>query len=94
MRGPSNDWPLALCDFRSIDTEHDVIANDIVVAHGDGGIENSLLHYNKAHEWYYKSNMELDDLILFRQADSSGAMPSKHRDKVMLAMWLLSANVK
>lgn len=94
MRGPSNDWPLALCDFRTIDLEHDTIANDIVVAHGDGCIENSLLHYNEAHQWYYKSNMDVEDLIVFRQADSSGTMPSKHRFKVILDMWLLSANVK
>jgi len=75
MRGPNNDWPLAMCDYRSIDADHDVIANDIVVAHGDGCIENSLLHHNKNHQWFYKSNMEVDDLIIFRQADSSGTMP-------------------
>ncbi|KID60292.1 methyltransferase, partial [Metarhizium brunneum ARSEF 3297] len=77
LKGPSNDWPLALCDYRSVDVEHDTVANDIVVAHGDGYIENSLLYFNEKHQWFYKSDMDVDDLIIFRQTDSSGAKPSE-----------------
>lgn len=80
LKGPSNDWPLAVCDYRSIDVEHDTIANDIVVAHGSGSIENALLHFNQQHEWFYKSDMNTDDVIIFRQVDSSGSMPSEAHD--------------
>lgn len=78
LRGPSNDWPLALCDHRTVDVNRDTIANDIVVAHGTGSIESSLLQHSPKHEWYYRSDMDVDDVIIFRQVDSTGRLPSKY----------------
>lgn len=75
LKGPTNDWPLALCDYRSVDVEHDTIASDIVVAHGDGSVENSLIYFDKKQEWFYRSDMDIEDIIIFRQTDSSGKMP-------------------
>jgi hypothetical protein len=77
LKGPTNDWPLALCDFRTVNIEHDTPTNDIVVGHGDGSIENSLIHFAEGQKWMYRSDMDLEDIILFRQTDSSGKMASK-----------------
>ncbi|CAD6441552.1 8cb51d38-37e5-4b3e-8cad-3d6bbc0c8fb8 [Sclerotinia trifoliorum] len=89
LKGPSDDWTLALCDYRSVDVEHDTVANDIVVAHGSGSVENSLLYYDQRHEWFYKSDMEVDDIIMFRQTDSSGAMPSETQRRATFVFKLL-----
>lgn len=72
LQGPNNDWPLALCDFSLISTE-DIATNDALHYKRVG--ENSLLHHNDTQQWYYLSDMEPDDLIVFRNADSEGNMP-------------------
>jgi hypothetical protein len=69
-RGPNNDWPLGLCDYRSIDVDNDTIDNDIVF--NEGGTENTLLYFNPNHRWYWKSDMDMDDIIVFRNAGSPG----------------------
>lgn len=77
MKGPNDDWPLAVCDYSTIDVEHDITVNDALHLTRVG--ENWLLHHNDAHRWYYLSGMEEDDLIVFRNVDSSGELSSKSR---------------
>ncbi len=74
LKGPNNDWPLALCDFSLINPE-DITLNDALHYKRVG--ENSLLHHSEAHRWYYLSDMREDDLIVFRNVDSEGEMPRK-----------------
>ncbi|KAH6988112.1 hypothetical protein BKA56DRAFT_630060 [Ilyonectria sp. MPI-CAGE-AT-0026] len=69
----NNDWPLAMCDFRRVSTDNDVVINDALHYKRLG--ENSLLHHSDAHRWYYLSDMREDDLIIFRNVDSEGKMP-------------------
>lgn len=76
LQGPNDDWPLALCDYQSVDLDKDVVSNDCLHAASVG--ENWLLHANENHRWYYMSGQEEDDLIVFRNIDSEGLLPRKH----------------
>ncbi|CAN9409405.1 unnamed protein product [Alternaria alternata] len=75
LKGPNNDWPLALCDWTTIDQENDIRLNDGL--RKDRIDENSLLHFNQSHKWYYIKNQMPSDLIVFRQADSTNKLASK-----------------
>ncbi|KAH6658974.1 hypothetical protein BKA67DRAFT_3001 [Truncatella angustata] len=70
LKGPNNDWPLAVCDFKSINSAVDCIPNDIL--HDTTVGENGLLYHDDRHRWYYLADQETDDLIVFRNANSLG----------------------
>ncbi|KAL9064144.1 MAG: hypothetical protein Q9161_009054 [Pseudevernia consocians] len=70
LRGPNDDWPLALCDAETIDRSTDLRLSDVVHFNRVG--ENILLHANQAHRWYYMSAQDVDECIVFRNCDSSG----------------------
>lgn len=70
LRGPNNDWPLAVCDFRTVDPQRDTTPNDIVHPNHVG--ENRLLHYSPKHKWWYMSSMDVNDVLVMRNADSEG----------------------
>ena len=65
---PNDDWPLALCDYRTVDVEKDVRDTDALRI--DRAEELSLLHYNKNHRWYYIPDQKPDCVIVFRNADA------------------------
>ncbi|KAK3379094.1 putative CmcJ-like methyltransferase [Lasiosphaeria ovina] len=69
LTGPNDDWPLAVCDWRSVQ-EDDIILNDDL--HRTRLGENSLLHPNPAHKWYYLSSQMPEDVFIFRNTDSTG----------------------
>ncbi|KAG8163191.1 hypothetical protein KVR01_006488 [Diaporthe batatas] len=68
--GPNDDWPLAICDWTTIDSQNDILVNDGI--RRDRVDENCLLHYNEAHRWYYIKDQTTEDLLVFRNVDSSG----------------------
>jgi hypothetical protein len=70
LTGPTDDWPLALCDYTTIDTGEDIRLNDAIRRDLVG--EGSLLHYNEAHRWYYFKDQGVNDLLVFRNSDSQG----------------------
>ncbi|KAF4997491.1 hypothetical protein FGRMN_3855 [Fusarium graminum] len=70
LRGPNDDWPLAVCDYTSIDVDDDTTTNDALHLRRTG--ENWLLYPSDKHRWFYQSSMEEDDLIVFRNTDSDG----------------------
>lgn len=78
LKGPNNDWPLALCDFNLVSKEKDIVTNDALHYRRVG--ENSLLHHSDAQRWYYLSDMREEDLIVFRNVDSEGKMPRKPKE--------------
>lgn len=49
---------------------------------GDGSninvVENVLAHYSPAQRWYYLSNHQTFELLVFRQVDSSGKSGVPH----------------
>ncbi|KAH7077341.1 hypothetical protein FB567DRAFT_608417 [Paraphoma chrysanthemicola] len=66
---PGNDWPLALCDARTVDRASDTLGIDIV--YPDRFTESEDLYHNSGHRWYYYKEMDADEMILFVQKDSA-----------------------
>lgn len=86
LRGPVRDWPLAVCDAQSVNIGKDFMDMDNIMPDscnvmdllrpGEGVeinvVENTLVHYSPHQRWYYLSDQETSELLLFRQVDSSG----------------------
>lgn len=64
---PVENYPLALCDVRSIDRKDMVEAERRAPNHTG---EISLATYNPDHRWVYFSNMRPDEVLLFKTFDS------------------------
>jgi hypothetical protein len=72
------DWPLAVCDARTVDFENDTMAGDVVDR--NQVFENTQVHHSDTQKWYYLSGQMPDELVIFKNADSqskSGATPGK-----------------
>jgi hypothetical protein len=83
LKGPLHDWPLAVCDAKSVVAEDFNIMDNLMPGDcntldqfnpGEGVqfnvVENALLHYNPGQKWYYLSNQQPSELLMFRQVDS------------------------
>jgi len=62
------DWPLAVCDFRSVDVSRDLIASDNILPHTVGETYNVL--HNKQHRWYYFKDQMPNETLIFKSFDS------------------------
>jgi hypothetical protein len=67
IRGPLQDWPLAVCDARTVAFE-DLVPSDLVYRNRVG--ETYSVTWNPAHEWYYVPRMERDEALLLKIADT------------------------
>ncbi|KAI1669668.1 hypothetical protein L13192_07127 [Pyrenophora tritici-repentis] len=72
LKGPLLDWPLAVCDASSFDSESDGIAADAV--YSTWSYENILVHHNPKQRWHYFSRQLPNELLLFK---CSGSDPSE-----------------
>ena len=61
---PAHDWPMAFCDYRSIDPKRDVFPSTLAYKDHDG--YNMLSIYHPNHRWYYKSGMMPNDLVMIK----------------------------
>jgi len=62
---PAVDWPLALCDYRSLDVDEDLM--EVTLKFADHEAKNYYsVKYNPKHHWVYKSAMDLQDFVLFK----------------------------
>ncbi|KAI0182113.1 hypothetical protein GGR52DRAFT_527445 [Hypoxylon sp. FL1284] len=61
---PTKDWPLAFCDWRTIDKSGDIIANDVVFDTSIG--ENHYLRHNSDHRWWYLAAQRPEEVVVFR----------------------------
>ena len=68
IRHAAWDWPLALCDARSVDPA-DLVATDLVYPDRRGEIYG--LVYNRAQRWFYVPDMGLDEVLLIKCYDSA-----------------------
>ncbi|KAH7353148.1 hypothetical protein BKA66DRAFT_278080 [Pyrenochaeta sp. MPI-SDFR-AT-0127] len=68
LQGPGNDWPLALCDRRTMNQKLDTNVADIV--YYNRFTENEVVYYNPEHEWYYVKDLQDDEIIMLVQKDS------------------------
>jgi hypothetical protein len=80
---PPQDWPLAVCDFRSV-KPHEGVKNPLIwvdelpedpaaaIAGVDAASANggSVFYYDPDHEWWYFPGMTRDEALLFTLNDS------------------------
>jgi len=74
LAGPVRDWPLALCDSRTL-RHNDVVQADVV--YDNFAAENCLLHYNTDQEWFYLANQSSSEALVFKATDSESGSTSK-----------------
>ncbi|KAI1819345.1 hypothetical protein F4861DRAFT_534523 [Xylaria intraflava] len=67
LRGPVDDWPLAVCDATSLDTS-DAVPADVV--YQKVVTENYMVHFNDRQKWFYLHKQEPHEVLLFKAADS------------------------
>ncbi len=67
IRWPAQDWPLALCDARSV-AQDDLIASDLVYPDRRG--ETYAVAYAPDQRWSYFPAMQLDEAVLIKCYDS------------------------
>jgi hypothetical protein len=74
---PPQDIPLAVCDARSVSTS-DLVDADLITD-TPGTLESSivivLLRYSPCHRWWYFSNMDRDEVLIFKSYDSDLDQP-------------------
>jgi hypothetical protein len=58
------DWPLALCDFRSVDPKTDVLPVALVYPDREG--ETLGVMYNPKQRWTYFSGVTPEEMILIK----------------------------
>jgi hypothetical protein len=82
LRGPLHDYPLALCDKRSVDVQKDLEPQDIVDR--DEVLENVHVYHRKNHAWCYLNGQKDTELLIFRQADTlQKGYGKSHHDRVI-----------
>lgn len=64
IENPAYDWPLAFCDYRSIDKKNDVIPSDLIYPDRTG--ENCVVRYSPAHKWKYLRGIRPDEAALIK----------------------------
>jgi len=62
------DHPLALCDFRTVDTKADLAATDLKYPDRNG--ETFRVKYNPNHKWKYLKGMTPEEIVLIKCFDS------------------------
>lgn len=61
---PAYDWPLALCDYSSIDYKKDLIPSTLRYPNREG--ENFGVSFNENHRWKYLRGMTPDECVLIK----------------------------
>jgi len=71
---PVQSWPLAFCDARSVDDTDMVDAERRAPNHTG---EISLATHNPKHKWFYYSDMNPDEVLIFKtfDSDNGGRVP-------------------
>ena len=64
ISNPALDWPLALCDYRSVDPEKDVHAYAVTLPDRDA--EAYGVSYNPDLKWKYLRGMRPDEYVLIK----------------------------
>lgn len=72
--GPCEDFPLAFCDYRSIDADTDFEKTDIIYPNLES--ESFSVYQNEMHRWYFLSKMMPSEVILLKQADTKSGTAS------------------
>ncbi|KAH8109947.1 hypothetical protein DFH11DRAFT_1691011 [Phellopilus nigrolimitatus] len=65
---PALDFPLALCDYRSVDAARDLVPTTLKYADHDG--ETYSVKHSPEHRWKYLRGMGTDEVLLIKCFDS------------------------
>jgi len=68
LKGPLNEWPLAVCSSATVNPTIDLEAADLL--YPDLATENYQVYYRPEYRWYYLSDHRPDELIVFKQSDT------------------------
>ncbi|KAF8625942.1 hypothetical protein AX17_006668 [Amanita inopinata Kibby_2008] len=68
IANPAIEWPLTLCDYRSVDPKSDVFPVALIYPDREG--ETMSIKYNPNHKWKYVRGMTPDDIVLIKCFDS------------------------
>ncbi|KAF9447103.1 hypothetical protein P691DRAFT_732024 [Macrolepiota fuliginosa MF-IS2] len=68
IANPAIDWPLALCDYRSVNPKNDTFPVALVYPDREG--ETMGVRHNSKHEWKYLYGMTPDEIVLIKCFDS------------------------
>ena len=72
--GPCDDFPLAFCDYRSVNANEDLEKTDIIYPNLES--ESFSVYHNQKHKWYFLSKMMPNEVILLKQADTKSGTAS------------------
>lgn len=83
LRGPLYDWPLALCDARTVDFEQDTMPGDIVFTNWT--TENLQVMHSSAQKWYWLPGQLPEEVLIFKSAESlkSSAPGQSHHARLI-----------
>jgi hypothetical protein len=75
---PPQDVPLAVCDSRSVSASDLVEADAIMDIPGkpESSYVGLVVRYNPRHRWSYFSNMNRDEVLVFKTHDSDAGQPN------------------
>ncbi|EFX00240.1 methyltransferase [Grosmannia clavigera kw1407] len=68
IKGPNQDWPLALCDLSTVNSDKDLEIADYVTPKRSR--EHCMVYFRNHHRWWYMSRQRVTEALLFRQHDS------------------------
>ncbi len=61
---PAYDWPLALCDYRSVDRENDLVPTTLKYPDRDG--ETYSVKFNPGNKWKYLRGMAPEEVVFIK----------------------------
>ncbi|KAL0568339.1 hypothetical protein V5O48_013650 [Marasmius crinis-equi] len=65
---PAEDWPLAVCDFRSLNWEKDLLSSELRYPDKTGWTFS--VKHNPEHKWKYVRGLKPEEIILIKCYDS------------------------
>jgi hypothetical protein len=68
IANPALDWPLGLCDYRSVDYKKDTFPVALIYPEREGEIMG--VKYNENHKWKYVHGMTPEEIVLIKCFDS------------------------
>jgi cephamycin C biosynthesis protein len=84
---PVRNFPLALCDYRSLDLSADLVRTRLNYPAWLKDRENYSLKENPSHRWYYWGSLAPDEMLVFKCYDSASrglALMSEGKERVGL----------
>lgn len=75
LKGPVQEWPLAVCDARTVDTKQDLIKLDSIFPQGFN--QGHIVFHSLNHRWSYLSHQKTSELWVFNSADTQGCPPGR-----------------